>query len=133
VDGALLYVGDVHASQGDMEFVGVAAETEATVTLRVDLCPESDTVNPRIETPESFIQLGIDRPLERALTNASTEMIRYLSEAHGMAADDVYLLLSVHPQVRAHVYQMLPQMPLQYVAGVEFPKKIVHSNQKRKV
>ncbi len=30
-DGALFYLGDVHASQGDTEFTGTAAETKATV------------------------------------------------------------------------------------------------------
>src|SRR5437868_11078319 len=35
--GALFYLGDVHASQGDTEFTGTAAETQATVRLRLDL------------------------------------------------------------------------------------------------
>ena len=35
--GALFYLGDVHASQGDTEFTGTAAETKATVRLRLDL------------------------------------------------------------------------------------------------
>jgi len=38
-DGGLLFVGDVHASQGDTEFSGVAAETRAEVTLSVKSFP----------------------------------------------------------------------------------------------
>ena len=34
--GALFYLGDVHASQGDTEFTGTAAETRATVRVRLD-------------------------------------------------------------------------------------------------
>src|SRR5262249_28901332 len=36
-DGALFYLGDVHASQGDTEFTGTAAETTATVRVRLDV------------------------------------------------------------------------------------------------
>src|SRR5262245_50601914 len=35
--GALFYLGDVHASQGDTEFTGTAAETKATVQVKLDL------------------------------------------------------------------------------------------------
>src|SRR5271166_6004403 len=35
--GALFYLGDVHASQGDTEFTGTAAETCATVRLHLEL------------------------------------------------------------------------------------------------
>src|SRR6202042_39932 len=35
--GARFYLGDVHASQGDTEFTGTAAETKATVRVRLDL------------------------------------------------------------------------------------------------
>jgi acetamidase/formamidase len=127
VEGAQLYVGDVHASQGDMEYIGVAAETAATVTLRVTYLPQVHTPQPRVETPDSVIQLGIGRPLEHALSTAATDLLRHLCVEHGMAADDVYLLLSTHPDVRARVYQMLPRMPLQFVAGVEFPRSAVPS------
>ena len=39
VPDALLYVGDIHALQGDGELSGVGLEIAATVTLRVDLLP----------------------------------------------------------------------------------------------
>ncbi|OAI40753.1 hypothetical protein AYO40_04405, partial [Planctomycetaceae bacterium SCGC AG-212-D15] len=35
--GARFYLGDVHASQGDTEFTGTAAETKATVRVKLDL------------------------------------------------------------------------------------------------
>ena len=36
-DGALFYLGDVHASQGDTEFSGTAAETKATTRLKLSI------------------------------------------------------------------------------------------------
>jgi acetamidase/formamidase len=35
--GALFYLGDVHASQGDTEFTGTAAKTKATVQVKLDV------------------------------------------------------------------------------------------------
>ena len=36
-DGALFYLGDSHASQGDTEYTGTAAETCGTVRLHFEL------------------------------------------------------------------------------------------------
>ena len=37
ITAALFYLGDVHASQGDTEFTGTAAETKSTVRLKLDV------------------------------------------------------------------------------------------------
>ena len=38
-DGGLLYVGDVHGSQGDGELSGIANEIEADLELEVNVLP----------------------------------------------------------------------------------------------
>jgi acetamidase/formamidase len=125
VDGALLCLGDLHASQGDMEFTGVAAETEGQVELSVDNLGSKNLPFPRIETNESLIALHISRPLDHALTSATLLLIEWLVDDHGMDPGDAYLQISTNPRVRANVYQMLPLMALNYVAGVQFPKSCV--------
>jgi acetamidase/formamidase len=125
VAGGLLALGDLHASQGDMEFTGVAAETEGEVELSVENCGPRALPFPRIETDDSLIALHISRPLDHALTQAAFLLIDWLSSEHGMSPRDAYLQISVNPMVRAHVYQMLPQMALNYVAGVEFPRSCI--------
>lgn len=125
VDGGLFSVGDLHASQGDMEFTGVAAETEGEVELSIDVVGRKSLPFPRVETADSYIALHVSRPLEYALNGAALLMIEWLTEEHGMSPRDAYLQLSVNPHVRANVYQMLPQMTLDYVAGVEFSKEYV--------
>lgn len=125
VDGALLFVGDLHASQGDMEFTGVAAETEGMVELSVEKVGTRFLAAPRIETDDALIALHLSRPLDHALNGAALSMIEWLVEDHGMTARAAYLQLSVNPLVRANVYQMLPQMTLDYVAGVQFPKSCI--------
>jgi amidase len=121
-DGGLLFVGDVHACQGDTEFSGVAAETRATVTLSVDVIPAKKIPYPRIETAGSLISLYNSRPLEHAVTKAFFNLMEWLVEEHGMSRRDAYMQMSVNPGVRVHIYQMIPDMPILYTAGVEFPK-----------
>ena len=65
-DGGLLFVGDVHASQADTEFTGVADETRAELTLRCDVVKNKRIRNPRIENADSIITLCSFRPLEDA-------------------------------------------------------------------
>lgn len=122
-EGGLLFVGDVHASQGDTEFSSVAAETRAEVTLSVDVIPGKKIPYPRIETPASLIALYNSRPLEHAVTNAFFIMMEWLEEEYNMSQRDAYMQLSVNPGVRVHIYQMIPDMPIFYTVGVEFPKE----------
>ena len=121
-DGGLLFVGDVHASQGDTEFSGVAAESRAEVTLSVEIIPGKKISYPRIETPVSLIALYNSRPLEHAVTRAIFLLMEWLVEEYGFSRRDAYLQVSVNPGVRVHVYQMIPEMALLYTAGVEFPR-----------
>jgi amidase len=50
VEGGFLFVGDVHAAQGDGELSGVAVEVPAEVTLRVDVVPGSAPAWPWVVT-----------------------------------------------------------------------------------
>jgi amidase len=122
-EGGLLFIGDVHACQGDTEFSGVAAETRAEVTISVDVIPGKKIPYPRIETPTSLIALYNSRPLEHAVSRAIFLLMEWLVEEYGMSQRDAYMQVSVNPGVRVHIYQMIPDMPLLYTAGVEFPRE----------
>ncbi len=124
-EGGLLFVGDVHACQGDTEFSSVAAETRAEVTLSVEVIPGKKIPYPRIETPTSLIALYNSRPLEHAVTKAAFLLMEWLVEEHQMSQRDAYLQIAVNPGVKVHIYQMIPEMPLFYTAGVEFPKESI--------
>ena len=45
-DGGLLFVGDVHGSQADTEFYGIADETRAEVTLSCEVDQGEETSKP---------------------------------------------------------------------------------------
>lgn len=81
--GALFFLGDAHAIQGDGEIVGTGVETCFQVTVRLSV--EKRTILwPRGETDRDIFTLGNARPLEQALQHATTEMVRWLGEDYGL-------------------------------------------------
>ncbi len=121
-DGARVFVGDVHGSQADTEFTGTANEVRSTVRLSCAVAGSERLPAPRIIKDETIVFLGIEKPLEQAVVKAITHWMGWLVAEHGVSRRDAYLLSSVHPAMRVHVYQMVPGFGLDYVAGVEFPK-----------
>jgi len=121
--GALFYLGDVHASQGDTEFTGTAAETQSTVRLKLDLIKGKKVPYMRIEKKDSLIALDVYRPLEVAVETATIRLIEWLVSDYGFKPVDAYCLVSTCPDFRIHVYQMCKIAKLSYVAGAEIPKR----------
>jgi acetamidase/formamidase len=81
--GALLFIGDGHARQGDGEVVGNALEISMDVEFSVDLIKKKEIGWPRIETADYLMVLGSARPLLQALQHATTELQRWLMTEHG--------------------------------------------------
>ena len=77
--GALFFLGDCHATQGDGEIVGTGIETCFEVTVRLTV-EKHGIVWPRGETADDIITIGNARPLDQALQHATTEMVRWLGE-----------------------------------------------------
>ena len=121
--GALFYLGDVHASQGDTEFVGTAAETNATVRLRLELIKGKRIPWMRIEKPDSIVSIYAARPLESAVETATINLMDWLITEYGFTPTDAYCLVSTCPDVRINVYQLCKFAKLSYVAGAEIPKR----------
>src|SRR5262249_54755462 len=121
--GALFYLGDVHASQGDTEFTGTAAETKATVRVRLDVLKRKRIPWMRIEKPAAVVSVYADRPLEAAGATATVNLMDWLISEHAYTPTDAYCLVSTCPDFRVNVYQMCKIGKLAFVAGAELPKK----------
>ncbi len=121
--GALFCLGDVHASQGDTEFTGTAAETKATVRVKLELVKKKRIPWMRIEKPESIVSVFADKPLEVAVETATFNLMDWLITEHGFSPTDAYCLVSTCPDFRINVYQMCKIAKLMFVAGAEIPKK----------
>jgi acetamidase/formamidase len=124
-EGALFYLGDVHASQGDTEFTGTAAETQATVRVRLGLIAGQRPPWLRILKPESLIAVHASRPLETAVETATLYLIDWLVQEFRLTPTDAYCLVSTCPDFRINVYQMCKIAKLSYVAGAELPRRYV--------
>jgi len=83
--GALLFIGDGHARQGEGEVVGTGLETSMDVTFTVQLVKQKAIAWPRLESATHLMVLGSARPLLQALQHAVSEMQRWLMADHGMS------------------------------------------------
>ena len=99
-DGALLFVGDCHATQGDGELSGVAVEQRATVTLQIDVIKNWSFAWPRLETNDFIMTIGSARPLEDAARIAYRELVRWMSADYGFDEIDAYMFLSQAGRMR---------------------------------
>lgn len=83
VPGALFFLGDAHALQGDGEIVGTGIETCFQITVRLTV-EKGRILWPRGQTDRDIFTLGNARPLDQALQHATTEMVRWLAEDFGL-------------------------------------------------
>jgi len=81
--GALLFMGDGHARQGDGEVVGTGMETSMNVEFTVDLVKGKTFTWPRLENADYIMVLGSARPLIEAFQHATTDMQRWLVADYG--------------------------------------------------
>ena len=112
VDGALLYVGDGHARQGDGECCGTALETCLSGGFRLTVIKPQEGPSrpfpvkaplskPRAETPNELITMACAMRFDEAAKEALEEMLNWLGELRpGLKREDAYMLLSVAADVR---------------------------------
>ena len=122
-EGGLLYVGDVHASQGDTEFYGTADETRAELRLKCSVIKNKKLPFVRLEKEDSIISLYSYRPLENAVEAAIINLMECMVTEYGVSERDAYMHTSINPEFRVHVYQMVRLGRLQYTAGAEIPRR----------
>ncbi len=121
--GAMFYLGDVHASQGDTEYTGTAAETCATVRVKFHLVKRRCLPFMRIEKSDSIIAIHATRPLETAIDKATQLLMEWLVDEFSFSQADAYCLVSTCPDFRINVYQMLLATGMDFVTGAEIPRK----------
>ena len=81
--GALLFLGDGHARQGEGEVAGTGLETSLDVEFTVDLIKKKAIGWPRLEQDTHIMVLGSARPLLEAFQHATSELQRWLMADYG--------------------------------------------------
>ena len=92
-EGALLFVGDGHALEGDGELNGDALETSMNVAFTVDLIRDKSTQWPRFENDEYLMASGIAGSLQDALQRATTELARWLERDYKLSPNESGIIL----------------------------------------
>jgi acetamidase/formamidase len=91
--GALLFVGDGHAAQGDGELTGDALETSMEVEFTVNLLKGQSTGRPRAENSDYLMALGIANSLPEALQSATTELANWLQRDYKLEPNEAAIVL----------------------------------------
>ena len=88
VTGALLWTGDSHAAQGNGEINLTALETAyKEMNVTVEVIKNMKLEWPRVETKNSWITVGIDRDLNKALDILKAETTMFLMEQRKLSTD----------------------------------------------
>jgi acetamidase/formamidase len=91
--GALLFLGDGHARQGEGEVVGTGLETSMDVEFTVNLVKKKVLSWPHLETDTHIMVLGSARPLLEAFQHATTELQRWLVADYGYTERGAQMLM----------------------------------------
>jgi amidase len=81
--GALFFLGDGHAAQGDGEIDGAAIETAMNVRFTVDLLKGKRTAWPHLVNDTEFMSIGSTRPLVDALRLGCSDLVNVLTSDFG--------------------------------------------------
>ncbi|MER6564559.1 acetamidase/formamidase family protein, partial [Streptomyces sp. NPDC001027] len=128
-EGALLYAGDVQASQAT-EFVGSADECEADVTLACGVIKGKQPPFVRIESPTHLIQLASQRPWEDAVRQAHLWLLDWLVEDYGVDPRKAITHFNGNPDVQVRVYCTYLGEKTKGCVGVRFPKEALQSSRR---
>lgn len=91
--GALFYLGDGHAEQGDGELPGQGLETSMDVQFTVDVIPNTLLGQPRVEDGNFEMVMGTGGTVDAAMKNATTGMSRWLAATYHLAPQDIAAVL----------------------------------------
>jgi amidase len=82
--GALIFIGDGHAVQGDGEIVGMGIETSFEVQFTARVIKGKRIGWPRGESATHIFTVGNARPLDQGVQHATTEMLRWLQADYSL-------------------------------------------------
>jgi amidase len=97
--GAGLVMGDCHQIQSDGELCGVAPETDAEVTVTVDVVKDAGLRRPRILAAHRYMTIASAETLEAAVKLATRDAIDMLIVEKGFEEDEAYLLLAIKADI----------------------------------
>lgn len=98
--GALLYVGDGHAAQGDGELNGNALETSMDVEFTVDVIPGKRVPGPIVESATHIMAVGLDGSIDDAFREATANMAAWLEAKYALTPSEVAEVLGTSAEYK---------------------------------
>lgn len=92
--GAMLFVGDLHASMGDGELCGLALEASGEVDLQVNLVKARELEVPMGENGNTLFACCFYPTLEEAVEGISLAFAKFLNKRFALSMEDAVMLLS---------------------------------------
>jgi amidase len=117
-EGALLAMGDAHATMGDGEIGGAGAEVATETTVTVEVLKDSDIPTPMVETEDEYVAIGSREKFEDAAHLAVNNMADFLMSRTGISLNHASMLLSIAGDL--HTAQMANPV---YTAKMRLNKK----------
>ncbi len=99
VPGALLQMGDVHATMGDGELCGTGIEIPAEILVKIQLVKGFELNWPVLETQDKWYVNACAPKYDEALMNAAKEMQRLIMRITDWDAEETYMYMSVQSDV----------------------------------
>ncbi len=127
-EGALLSVGDVHASMGDGELTSGGVDTCAKIVLKFDLIKNKKIDSPIIETRDSIILVSNSEDFYEANRMLTKKMIHLLEEYLGIKSLEAYWLLSICGDLKI---SQACDCPVGLTLRMAFPKSVLFTIKKR--
>lgn len=91
--GALLYLGDAHAAQGDGETSQYGLETSMDVEFSVQVRKGRAIATPRVESATQWMAIGQAGSLDEALRAATHGLIQWLQQDYGLSLAEAAQIL----------------------------------------
>lgn len=125
VPGALFFLGDGHAAQGDGEIVGTGIEISMDAQFTVRVLKNRKIATVRGENAEFIFTVGNARPLDQALQIATTEMHKWLLSDYGLDTTAASLLMG-----QCVKYDVANMFDPAYTIVCKMPKRFLNHNNK---
>lgn len=134
VNGALLALGDLHATMGDGEVVGAGLEIPGEVHLDVEIIKNNHIPTPFVETDDKYIAIASAETIDHAVVRATKNLTSFIEQEYQQTFNSTIMLLSlaanvavsqaVNPQKTARielskdVFDHLKEIPAENVTPV---------------
>lgn len=122
-NGALFYVGDGHAVQGDGEGLGNGVETSLDVQFTVKLHKKKRLTIPRLVNDRYIISIGSQpefrSSMDFALRTANSDMLHWLTSEYKLTAPEANLLIGtvVEHKIATYFGTVATSIPRRYLSG----------------